>query len=115
MRPDDFKQHRPKNKMAENFPYSGHLVMRPHAEPAMHTQDGRQRARNEQGVVKPKTKQSEMRVRFEPPTVQHIESATTQAERIEQVTKPFHSRDKISQPDPRASNSLKTKISMKSE
>jgi hypothetical protein len=73
---------------------------------ALHPKHGRQRARDQQAVVKPILKKGKRAVRLDDPAIQRIQSAANEKKRIEAVTKSPHSNARMIKPNPNANKTL---------
>ena len=109
---DDFEQNRPERQVAEDFGYGGREIVRAETQPALRHEQRRQRARDEQSVVEPEPKQSEVRVWFDAPAVQRVECAAAHAERIERIAEALHSNARMPKPNAAPNSSLKVMISI---
>lgn len=93
--------------MTKDFRGTGPMIMRAQLQPTIDLEQGRQRARNEEQVIEPKSEEGNVSVWLNSPTIERIKRATHHAQRIEYVTKPLHSRARIAMPKPVANRTFK--------
>src|SRR5215218_6502415 len=98
--------------MTEDFRRTGLLIMPAQLQPAINLKQGRERTRDDQQVVEPKTEKCEMRVWFDPPAIERIKRTARHAQGIKHVTKPLHSSARIAKPKPVANKTFKAITSM---
>ncbi len=86
---NDFNEDRPARQMGENFDGGGRAIVLAKAERAMHREQDRQGARDEQQVVEPIVEKSAGHMRLDQKTVHGIERAATEEKRVAQTTEVF--------------------------
>src|SRR5581483_8440285 len=95
---DPFKENGPADEMAGDFPKAGPGVARAKPEQRVGEQNRRQRARDEEGVVKPVVEEGDVRVRFDEPPVGGVERAGQQKQRVANVAEPLQSNARMTRP-----------------
>src|SRR5215469_4573841 len=106
MRANDFKENRPENRVERDLPPGRRVICRAQAQPSLHQQQRRQRARDKQHIVEMESHERVVRMRFDQPAIQRVKRTTNQTESVPDIPKFFHSNAMIAKPKAAATSSL---------
>jgi acetylglutamate kinase len=109
MRRDGFKKDRPSDNVGGDFAKSRWLVVMAQSRPTMGQQQQRQRAWNQQHIIEPIMKKSDVRMRLYQPAIDRVKRAGGLKKRIKNVTESLH-RARRTNPNPNPSSNFKRKI-----
>jgi len=110
MRANHFEQNRPDTEIEGYLPRSGRPVVVTQLEPPLQRQEHRQRARDQQHIVKMIVQKRRMNVRFHQPSIGGVQSAAHKEQGVSQVTEGSQSKARMTKPNPTASANLNKRI-----
>jgi len=108
-RADPFKEKSPGNETKKDLRDGGHLIVRAEAELTLQEQQRRNRARDQQQVVKMAAQKRRVQVRLEGPAIQRVKRARANKQRIANVAERLQSSARITRPKPSVRTNFRNK------
>ena len=108
-RADPFKEKSPGKETKNDLRDGGHLIVRAEAELTLQEQQRRNRARDQQQVVKMAAQKRRVQVRLEGPAIQRVKRARANKQRIANVAERLQSSARITRPKPSVRTNFRNK------
>jgi len=99
VRADNLEQDGPDDQVQRNFARRRHLIVLPQAQPALHQQQRRQRAGNQQHIVEITVEEKVVNARLEAPAVDGVKQAGQEKQAVAQITESLQRSARIARPN----------------